>query len=120
MRDEYNVLCALATCLIHGFLNLCVEFAPVFILVESIDEFSVFILKKFWCGGDQCLGRAHTDESNFLAVERDAFMCLKYGFICPLVDEVAAVVPACGASSKKRSIPKSYGRIFQYKEECDI
>jgi hypothetical protein len=25
----------------------------------------------------------------------DEFMCLKYRGICPLVDEVAAVVPAC-------------------------
>ena len=76
-------------------LNLCVYFAPVFTLAESIDEFSVFILKEFWRGGDQCLGRGHADESNFLAVERDEFMCLKYRGICLLVDEVASVVPAC-------------------------
>lgn len=56
---------------------------------------SVFILKEIWRGGDQCLERGHADESNFLAVERDEFMCLKYRGICPLVDEVAAVVPAC-------------------------
>ena len=71
----------------------------VLILAESIDVFSVFILKELRRGGDKRLGRRHAYERDLLAVERDVLMRWKDRLARALVDEVAAVVAApklCG------------------------
>lgn len=74
----------------------------VLILAESIDVFSVFILKELRRGGDERLGHRHADERDLLAVERDVLMHWKDGSIRALVDEVAAVVAAPKPCGKQR------------------
>ena len=65
---------------ISGFLHTFIKSGSVLILLETVNEFPVFILKIFRCGGSDRLRRADSDECNSLSVGLHHLVRFKNGF----------------------------------------
>ena len=80
MGECDHIISSLVAGGISGFLHTFIKSGSVLILLETVNEFPVFILEIFRCGGSDRLRRADSDECNSLSAGLHHFVRFKNGF----------------------------------------